>query len=317
MHEIDTRPIMVSICSITYNHAPYIRQCLDGFLMQKCNFRYEIIINDDCSTDGTTEIIREYEREYSDIIHPIYQSENQYQKGVRGMFAKFVFPKAKGKYIAVCEGDDYWTDPLKLQKQVNFLEMHTDYSMCFTNAIVHYQNKKIKDYPFVDGFEMDCDFTGIELYSNWLVPTCTMAFRNKVVHSIYMRKVQEDERFIYGDIVLVLASCALGKVYGFCDLTGVYRRNEGSLVYSCNSETMLKEANQADAIVDVFGDYYQNASIKVVVDKCVRAFYKSFVTGEKMIRWNILRKSVQKSWMHTFIRLLCFPFEYVVKTVRR
>lgn len=127
---------LVSICSITYNHAPFIRQCLDGFLMQQCNFPIEIIINDDCSTDGTTEIIREYAEKYPDKIFPIFHEENLYSQGVRGMFLNFVFPKARGKYIALCEGDDYWTDPLKLQKQVNFLESHPEYSLTCSDATV-------------------------------------------------------------------------------------------------------------------------------------------------------------------------------------
>ena len=113
---------LVSIGCITYNHAPYIRQCLEGFLMQKTTFPFEIIINDDCSTDGTTEIVKEYADKYPDLIIPIFHEENQYQKGVRGIYAKFVYPKVRGKYIALCEGDDYWIDPLKLQKQVDFLE---------------------------------------------------------------------------------------------------------------------------------------------------------------------------------------------------
>lgn len=138
MHK--TTPL-VSICCITYNHAPYIRECLDGFMMQKTNFPIEIIINDDASTDGTTEIIKEYEARYPDIIKPIYQIENQYSKGVRGMYANFCFPRAQGKYIALCEGDDYWTDPLKLQKQVDFLESHPDYVMCWQQCKFYLQSE--------------------------------------------------------------------------------------------------------------------------------------------------------------------------------
>ena len=96
-------------------------QCLDGFMMQQTNFAFEVLIHDDASTDGTTEIIKEYEAKYPEIIKPIYEEENQWVKGRRGS-AVFNFPRAKGKYIAMCEGDDYWTDPLKLQKQVDFLE---------------------------------------------------------------------------------------------------------------------------------------------------------------------------------------------------
>ena len=125
----DDNSIVVSISCITYNHAPYIRQCLDGFLMQQTNFAFEVLIHDDASTDGTTEIIKEYEAKYPDVIKPIYEGENQWVKGRRGSVV-FNFPRAKGKYIALCEGDDYWTDPLKLQKQVDFLDNHPGYVMC-------------------------------------------------------------------------------------------------------------------------------------------------------------------------------------------
>lgn len=131
---------LVSICSITYNHAPFIRQCLDSFLMQRTSFPSEIIINDDCSTDGTTEIIREYARAYPDKIFPVFHEENLYSKGVRSMFARFTYTKAQGKYIAICEGDDFWIDPLKLQKQADFLESHPEYSMVCCGADILTKN---------------------------------------------------------------------------------------------------------------------------------------------------------------------------------
>ena len=127
--EIEKRLPFLSISCITYNHAPYIRQCIEGFLMQKTDFSFEVIIHDDASTDGTEEIIREYESKYPDIIKPLYEKENQYVKGRIGSLV-FNFPRAKGKYIALCEGDDYWTDPLKLQKQVELMEKYPEASMC-------------------------------------------------------------------------------------------------------------------------------------------------------------------------------------------
>lgn len=130
----------VSICCLTYNHESYIRQCLDGFVMQKANFPIEILIHDDASTDGTQDIIREYEVKYPNIIKPIYQKENQYSKGVKVSLV-YNYPRAKGKYIALCEGDDYWTDPYKLQKQVDFLESHPDYVMCSHDVDIYFQKK--------------------------------------------------------------------------------------------------------------------------------------------------------------------------------
>ena len=112
---------LVSISCITYNHEPYIVQALNGFLMQKTTFPFEVLIHDDASTDGTTEIIKGYAQKYPEIIKPLYEEENQWIKGRRGS-AEFNFPRARGKYIAFCEGDDYWIDENKLQMQVDFLE---------------------------------------------------------------------------------------------------------------------------------------------------------------------------------------------------
>ena len=113
--------IIVSIQCLVYNHEPYLRKCLDGFVMQKTNFKFEAIVHDDCSTDGSAAIIREYAEKYPDIIKPIYETENQYSKH-DGSLDRIMDSACKGKYIALCEGDDYWTDPLKLQKQYDVLE---------------------------------------------------------------------------------------------------------------------------------------------------------------------------------------------------
>lgn len=126
--------VKVSIICNTYNHAKYIRDALDGFVMQKTDFLFEVLIHDDASTDGTADIIREYEAKYPDLIKPIYQTENQYSKGI-GAPSIFQRPRVTGKYIAFCEGDDYWTDPLKLQKQYDAMEAHPEVDMCAHAAI--------------------------------------------------------------------------------------------------------------------------------------------------------------------------------------
>ena len=115
--------IKISIICNAFNHARYIRDTLDGFVMQKTDFKFEILIHDDASTDETADIIREYEAKYPDLIKPIYQKENQYSKDV-WITDVFQLRRSKGKYIALCEGDDYWTDPDKLQKQYDALESH-------------------------------------------------------------------------------------------------------------------------------------------------------------------------------------------------
>lgn len=137
---IKTEEIMVSICCITYNHEKFVKYALEGFLMQKTNFKYEIIIHDDASTDNTKEIIQKYKEKYPDLIRTIYQSENQYSQGKP--FIENTFEIAKGRYLAICEGDDYWIDKKKLQKQVDFLEKKLEYSATYHNVIVVDKNNK-------------------------------------------------------------------------------------------------------------------------------------------------------------------------------
>ena len=125
---------LVSINCITYNHKQYIRDAIEGFLMQITNFPVEILIHDDASTDGTVEIIREYEKQYPWLIKPVYQTENQYSKHNSFIsISKIQYGRALGKYIAFCEGDDYWTDHYKLQKQVDFLESNVWVDNCLIN----------------------------------------------------------------------------------------------------------------------------------------------------------------------------------------
>ena len=128
--------ILVSILCTAYNHEKYIRDALEGFVNQKTNFKYEVIVHDDCSTDNTAQIIKEYAEKYPDIIKPIYEEENQYHK-VNSIIDDIMIPLAKGKYIALCEGDDYWIDENKLQMQTDYLQNNSDCTFCFTDAMVY------------------------------------------------------------------------------------------------------------------------------------------------------------------------------------
>jgi len=148
---IKTKNPLVSICCITYNHENYIRDALEGFLMQKTDFPFEIIIHDDASTDATADIIKRFEEKYPDIIKPIYQIENQYSKGKRASL--FTFKAARGKYVALCEGDDYWIDPLKLQKQITEMEKHPECYISFHPAIQRWVDGNRNDSIF--GFYSD------------------------------------------------------------------------------------------------------------------------------------------------------------------
>lgn len=141
---MEANNIMVSVICTAYNHEKYIRDALEGFVMQKTNFKYEVIIHDDASLDKTADIITEYAEKYPDIIVPIIQKENQYSKKIP-IINIFVAPKIRGKYIAICEGDDYWTDVNKLQRQFDFLEANDEYVACAHNTTFHYSDGSKKD----------------------------------------------------------------------------------------------------------------------------------------------------------------------------
>ena len=211
--------IMVSIAVIVYNHKKYLSAMMEGLLMQKTNFPIEVVIHDDASTDGTKEIIQEYAAKYPDMIFPMFQKENQYSKGIRGMMARFNFPRCKGRYIALCEGDDYWTDPYKLQKQVDFLESNADYSLCFHDAVYSYTDTKKKKfsekYPFLNEKK---DFTRQDLLERqWFIPTASMLFRNFGKVPDFFFKINA------GDYNLQLYLSKTGKFHYISDTMSVYR----------------------------------------------------------------------------------------------
>lgn len=231
--------LLVSISCTTFNQAPFIRECLDSFLMQKTSFAYEIIIHDDASTDGTKEIIEEYVIKYSDIIFPIYQKENQYSKEVRGMMVKFNFPRCRGKYIALCEGDDYWTDPYKLQKQVDFLETNPDYVMC--THVSEEKNEVTNSSSFFPNIKQDTAKHIEDYIINNLTATCSLMFKAEYLKPIpeWFKKIQ------FGDLGLILLIFYRSnkKMMVLKDCMGVYRINVGGVHGSLkNDNTSLIKA---------------------------------------------------------------------------
>lgn len=224
---------LVTIRCITYNHEPYIRQCLEGFVMQKTNFLFEAIVHDDASTDGTAAIIREYAEKYPDIIKPIYETENQYSKR-DGSLRRIMDSHTRGKYVAMCEGDDYWIDPLKLQKQVDFLENHSDYGLVCTDVNFYFQSKdrylngyfQYKRYPIKYTFE---DF----LINGWFVAPCTWLYRSSFV-------AINRPCFMVGDLPLLLEISSRSKIKFLAEVTAVYRVLTSSSSHQTNFASAKK-----------------------------------------------------------------------------
>ncbi|WP_262731443.1 glycosyltransferase family 2 protein, partial [Alloalcanivorax marinus] len=163
---------LVSVICHTFNHDRFIENALNAFLMQITKFPFEIIIHDDASTDDTANIVRRYAEKYPKIIRAIFQDENIFKKGLRPQM--FSFPAASGKYIALCEGDDFWLDPNKLALQVMFLEANTDYSICYTDSVA-FEEDRITDLDFGGARR---DLAEEELMKAPAIFTLTSCFRN-------------------------------------------------------------------------------------------------------------------------------------------
>ena len=256
---MDDNKILVSIRCLVYNHEPYLRQCLEGFVMQKTNFRFEAIVHDDASTDGSAEIIREYAEKYPDIIKPIYETENQYSKH-DGSLRRIMNAACKGKYIAMCEGDDYWIDPLKLQKQVDFLENNLDYGLVHTyfnyvdikDRIITPPTKLHKHIQerIFDGYIWDYYLT-----NPGFILTCTCMYRR----SLY----REDEQ-TFLDTGLFMMIARQSKVHCIRKITSCYRRNpQGAM---CSNHGHVNVQNNRVKLYQVY--YY-------ISGKPCASFYKN------------------------------------------
>ena len=212
-------PILVTVRCLAYNHAPYIRQCLEGFVMQKTSFRFQVIIHDDASTDGTDDIIREYAEKYPDIIVPIFETENQYSKR-NGAISRQMNRLMKGTYAAYCEGDDYWTDPLKLEKQVSFLEQHPDYIMA-CNRTQLFSQKKGRFVGETLCYSSDRDISAEDtiLHGGLYIPSCSSVYRWNIRDSF----TDYCKNSPVGDYPLQIMCAIKGKIRYFSDCMSVYR----------------------------------------------------------------------------------------------
>ncbi|WP_321369243.1 glycosyltransferase [uncultured Draconibacterium sp.] len=214
---------IVSICCTVYNHEKFLEDTFNGFLSQEVDFPIEIVINEDCSSDSSAEIIRKYEQLYPHIVKPVYQSVNQYSLGKKPL-TQLVLPRAKGKYIAICEGDDYWTDPKKLQIQVDEMEKRPECQMSFHPA--QKLNQQTGELFTISRHHKEnkiIDPKNIIKADGGYCPTASLMFRKKIIDNlpdlVYDAPV--------GDYFLqVLGSIADGALY-IDRVMSVYRTETG------------------------------------------------------------------------------------------
>ena len=283
--------IMVSICCLAYNHEKYIRDALESFLNQKTDFRYEVLIHDDASTDNTVKIIKEYEKKYPDIIRPIYQKENQHSKGVK-ISATIQYPRARGKYIAMCEGDDFWLDSSKLQKQVDYLENNPNCSL-----IVH-ASKNVtvnkEDIGINKAFEQECDVSTEEIINGGgaLFATNSMIFKTeftKTFPSFYLNAH-------IGDYPLTIYLSLCGKVHYIPDIMSAYRQGVPGSWSEKERNSMVQSLKNTEKMIELYEnlDKDTNEKYHLVIEENKKQFQTVLKKKKIILKYPKLYKIYRK-----------------------
>ncbi|MBD2358449.1 glycosyltransferase [Tolypothrix sp. FACHB-123] len=273
---------LVSICCTTYNHSRFVQDALEGFLMQKTTFPFEIVIFDDASTDGTQKIIEEYMEKYPNLFVPFLQKENLWQgKGISGTFT-IAFPNARGKYIALCEGDDYWIDPYKLQKQVYLLDKHPEYSICFHNVTEVYEDKTQEPQNSICCYPKQILDIEDLLYQNFAY-TCTAMFRR----SLFSKHKFPDWYLRPGlveaaDYPLWIFNAEHGKIAYLHEVMAVYRHHSGGFWSTKDKIHQLKNTIRTNQYINK----YLNFNYQKIIKSKISYFYYE-IALEYQIKGNI------------------------------
>lgn len=269
MEKQKAEQILVAIKCLVYNHEPYLRDCLNGFVMQKTNFHFVAIVHDDCSKDGSAAIIREYADKYPDIIKPIYETENQYSKhdGSLQRIMNDAIDATGAKYVAICEGDDYWTVPYKLQKQVDILEADEELMACCTSySVVDNHSVTIKekdDIVVVKGnkqgrYNMRDFFRDDHQY-----PTLTVVYRNVHKNDIREKYAHTTNAFL-GDWTLWICLLIYGDMYYLNEVTSAYRINPTSVTHTVNRVAWAKASREiCSKVADILPEEYADIAAEL------------------------------------------------------
>ena len=217
---------LVSVYCLAYNHEKYIRDCLEGFVSQKTSFPFEVVVHDDASTDKTADIIREYELKYPKIIKPIYEKENQFQKG-RNVIDEVIYPLIHAKYVAICEGDDYWVDDNKLEEQISILERNPDCHFCVA-GVEEVAQDKTRLGVFHPARRMESSFISPESFvsfaESYEFQTSSYVMRYDDWKEYILNPPEFRKKSIIGDLPMLLYFGSLGRTAYVDKVMSCYRR---------------------------------------------------------------------------------------------
>lgn len=245
---------------MAFNHEKYIRDTLEGFVAQETDFAYEVLINDDASTDRTAEIIREYAEKYPEIIRPVYQKENQYSQRIP-IFGVHLNPMIRGKYVALCEGDDFWTDPRKLQMQFEAMERNPDCAMCTHKIRQVNEDGSVRD-EYRPGWDLEpgkLDTAGfLKIRRKYPFHTSSFFMRRELWLELYRNPPAFRKASDVGDEPLLLYMAAHGKILYLPECMSAYRLfsvGSWSSVYKRDSRRILAHAEKMYEMIRLYDEY--------------------------------------------------------------
>ena len=258
---------IVSICCTTYNHEDYIKDAIKSFLMQKTNFSFEILIRDDYSTDNTALIIKSYAKKYPKIIKPIFEQENTYSKGIRPLLA--LHKLAKGKFIAICEGDDYWITKTRLQRQVDFLKTHDDYYIVLGKSLIKKRDEVISYESRWDTKRTDFDVLDYicKMFGHTSTICCRNHFHDWQVDTAF-KCLQGDQHFV---LFQSLPHC--DKIKYFDEVLSVYRDHPGGVTKRAHN---LNIDNSVNSYINILKDFdnYSNGIYSTAISYRIKEMQK-------------------------------------------
>lgn len=265
----------LSVLVPTFNHRDFIEQMLEGALMQKTNFEFDIIIGDDASSDGNALIINHYSKKYPKKIRAFLHSKNLGPKDPKELGGKnnvgFLFSQAKSEYIALCEGDDYWTDPLKLQKQVDFLDNNLDFSLCHHQMKVIYEDDSVSHSFNVDNQRPKSSITDLLADNSWFLGTASTVFRNFFIDGMpgWWWKTAS------GDLGIFIEVARFGKIKYFPETMGVYRKHRGGMtnIHTQQNRFFLQNRMEMFQSLDKYLDFQYSEIIAETVQKYKNDLY--------------------------------------------
>ena len=316
---MDSELPLVSVVCITYNHEKYIRQALDGFVMQQCSFPIEIIVHDDASTDNTVNIINEYLEKCS-YMRAIFQKENQYSKSDFDCFEGLYKRETRGKYIAVCEGDDYWIDPLKLEKQIHFLETNPDYGMSYTQA-KYYVQKENKFTTIIGGYLNT--FDSFILRKTW-VPTLTVIMRKNLLAKYYDEIKPREQKWLLGDLPKWLWFVKNSKIQFEDCVTGVYRALSESVSNTGDAEKKIRFFKSCVSVREYFINKYGVEDKSTLYEFLFMNIWETFryacmLNNDRLFKevQRLIGEKIKIGYLRLFyikLVLLCRPVRYLWPT---